>query len=748
MADGGDLTAAQHLQAEAAQLISDVKCKFRTSQKAVDYVVSGVDKLTDINIDVTKDLLKKRLADDDGHLYLSQVNAVLDSQRGQSLFEGVKSRKSLDAFIAAKAGVEPEEKLMQIILETQFTTKDGKAVIVPKDYGYYISFLPQLEQLLNCPDVLHSVLNPAPAPKGVYRSITDGLYYKHHFLVKQHGNKVLAITVYCDDVEFADPCKTKAKVHKLRLYYWCLGNIPPKFRSTLKSINLLAIVKSSLTKKYGNGPFMEDFIQGIIKLGGGVCFSILGKEYLFHGILLCSCGDMPAQTNLGGFKETHFALRPCRHCMVLRTALCNSFHEDKTLLRNIVAHNQYIKEIESYTPPAKKRKVIAVPVTEERTNDDEAMDDLPQENPTQNYQDHEDPSVNYGINQSSILALAPGFDVTKCLPIDILHTLHEGILNDLCRLLIRDLCLTQKDSSGKVISKPKYSLKFLSDFFKERCNFGHLNVNKPSEIEKSHLSSKLKQSAAQMYVLGHILPFFTKDLPDEKHQLLLKLLKILDITMLFEIKEENILELEQLVVDFGTSFVAVYVNHKTLKLHSLRHLGMLGRLFGGFRQVWCFRFEAMHRLLTSLVDVVNNMKNIELTMATRYILRRDTELVSGKDGTYLYDGDSFSGLQSLQENEVDQGDLLILKSHITINKESKIMMAKTMEKNGCSWSENVVFLKSGSAEPSFGLIKKKIYVIDDEVLFLYSNLKTEYDESVHAYRILAECSPVKVSPLG
>lgn len=52
--DGGDLTAAQHLQAEAAQLISDVKCKFRTSQKAVDYVVSGVDKLTDINIDVTK----------------------------------------------------------------------------------------------------------------------------------------------------------------------------------------------------------------------------------------------------------------------------------------------------------------------------------------------------------------------------------------------------------------------------------------------------------------------------------------------------------------------------------------------------------------------------------------------------------------------------------------------------------------------------------------------------------------------
>lgn len=40
-------------------------------------------------------------------------------------------------------------------------------------------------------------------------------------------------------------------------------------------------------------------------------------------------------------------------------------------------------------------------------------------------------STTYGINGRSLRLLMklPGFDVTKCLPIDIMHTIFEGVAN-------------------------------------------------------------------------------------------------------------------------------------------------------------------------------------------------------------------------------------------------------------------------------------------------------------------------------
>lgn len=71
----------------------------------------------------------------------------------------------------------------------------------------------QLEQLLNCSDVLHCVDNPIESENGVFKSVTDRYFYRFHYIVRKHGNKVLCIIIYVDDVEFADPCKTKTKKH-------------------------------------------------------------------------------------------------------------------------------------------------------------------------------------------------------------------------------------------------------------------------------------------------------------------------------------------------------------------------------------------------------------------------------------------------------------------------------------------------------------------------------------------------------
>lgn len=53
-------------------------------------------------------------------------------------------------------------------------------------------------------------------------------------------------------------------------FYFTLGNLPPKYRSRLTSIHLLALVKSNFISKYGMDAgmdaVMELFIQDLKKL--------------------------------------------------------------------------------------------------------------------------------------------------------------------------------------------------------------------------------------------------------------------------------------------------------------------------------------------------------------------------------------------------------------------------------------------------------------------------------------------------
>ena len=50
------------------------------------------------------------------------------------------------------------------------------------------------------------------------------------------------------------------------VFYYQLGNISPKFRSSLRSIHLVSITKSSIIQKYGPDKILEPFMEDIKKL--------------------------------------------------------------------------------------------------------------------------------------------------------------------------------------------------------------------------------------------------------------------------------------------------------------------------------------------------------------------------------------------------------------------------------------------------------------------------------------------------
>ena len=87
-------------------------------------------------------------------------------------------------------------------------------------------------------------------------------------------------------------------------------------------------------------------------------------------------------------------------------------------------------------------------------------------------------SVTYGINRASILMKAHHFDVTKCLPYDIMHTLFEGVMPYQLKLLLQNI----------INSKGYLTLQQLNQAFSVHCQS---LIPSPARLSKIVLTAPL-----------------------------------------------------------------------------------------------------------------------------------------------------------------------------------------------------------------------------------------------------------------
>ena len=92
-----------------------------------------------------------------------------------------------------------------------------------------------------------------------------------------------------------------------------LGNVHPKFRSSLKAMYLVAIATVPVIENYGIDRILQPFVRDINKLTeSGITVNIDGTDRTFHGALLAVIADTLASHQLGGFKGSmSWALRIC-----------------------------------------------------------------------------------------------------------------------------------------------------------------------------------------------------------------------------------------------------------------------------------------------------------------------------------------------------------------------------------------------------------------------------------------------------
>lgn len=300
------------------------------------------------------------------------------------------------------------------------------------------------------------------------------------------------------------------------MFYWSLGNLPPHIRSSLKSINLVGVIKTKVFRKFGPSHILKDFLSVITRLERpeGVEFYLCGKIYKFRGFLMIVCADTLASNYLGGFKESvGSAKMPCRSCNVKREALSNKCLEVQFTMRDKETHMQQCLDIETPEFSAGAKRFWC---------------------------------QLYGLRERSILCDLQYFDITQCLLHDVMHVVLEGVLELEIRVMLKAFIVEEDFLSCEELNSAMTAFSYKS-----------FKMNKPSEIEPSHLENKLKQSASKMITLAYTLPFFLHNkVPADDIRLLLyvKLLRILNVFMAFKVSRNTIDELKMLVQEHHVLF--------------------------------------------------------------------------------------------------------------------------------------------------------------------------------------------------
>ncbi|XP_057336559.1 uncharacterized protein LOC130675088 [Microplitis mediator] len=533
----------KRLQWHAGKFIINIRENCRISQTAITHIIDGLTNLLELySLVILKECHQKKDGDTQKLNFEDIKNVLVQEYPPTIIFSSIKTKTELDKFLINELNMVPAKKTL---IATKLVWKKKKRYVQQNSQlcevqhnAYVVPFNENLINLMMNDDVRDCVDNPLVYKERIFRTILDGEYYKENSFFKENTN-ALAIVLYMDELGVANPLASSSKTQKLTMFYWTLANIKPNLRSSQNAIQLLAIVKSCYLKQPGAlNKVLKPFIDDIKNLQTqGINITINGVPKNYKGSLLFFSGDTPASALMGGFKESVSAHRPCRTCMFTKDEIKQYVKETDFLLRNKDTHQEHLEAINDNTTQATKKFW----------------------------------QLFYGINTVSPLADIPFFDVTMCLPQDCMHVLNEGVTELVCRLFL-NYCITEK----KLFTIKQFNEQLTA------FDFGHFSRDKPAIIQNKDLADekKLRQSAAQMFVLAHTLPFligqWIYDSDDEgvteRLDCLILLLQIMNLCLAYEIHDDSIDTLSRMIETFKLKFNLLFPDKFIPKIHFLEHI--------------------------------------------------------------------------------------------------------------------------------------------------------------------------------
>ncbi len=437
----------------------------------------------------------------------------------------------------------------------------------------YVPILEVLKKFLDHSETVQKTCSN-PTTNGFYASCFDGQHFKEHPLFCDE-NVAIALGLYIDDFEVANPLGTSRKKHKITAVYWVILNWPSQFRANLHAIQLALLGKSADVREFGYDMFFEPLMKDVQTLEReGLYVDHFGEN--IKGTVVTVSADNLGAHGLAGFQESFRVEKFCRFCLA-------SFQDIQTTdvskglfpLRSIKQHNQFIEELKA-TPTLTNVQ---------------------------------------GVKGECVLQTHLAFfhPVTG-FPPDALHDLFEGIVP-----YELSLCLQ------KLIADKFFTLDQLNSVIQSFPYCFSDKVNRPQKIPKTFFSKKnIGGNGHENWTLIRLLPLMIgKIIPETEKawQLLMDLKDIVELVVSPKFSEDSLCYLETKISDHRNLFKEVFPNEKLKpKHHFLEHYPSLIRHFGPCVELWTMRFEAKHSFFKRVVHNMHNFKNILQTLSTQHQL--------------------------------------------------------------------------------------------------------------------------------
>lgn len=581
-----------------------------------------------------------------------------------------------------------------LVMPIQYVVDKGTKTAV------YVPIQHMLQKLLNKTDILEKAMSEKVHVPHEYSSYADGEHFKENCLLSVDEFTV-ALILYLDDFEVAKPLGTSKLKHKMCALYWVIANIPAKYRSTLKSIQLALLCNTSTIKQCGYERVLQPLIHDLVSLEEhGVYVEQLGASV--KGTVLFVVADNLAAHSLAGFHESFTVNKFCRVYMASRSDIQ---HQEVSsgffYLRDKMCHDMHVQEV----------------MKDSRS------------------------SQTSGVKGRCPLTTSlKHFHAVKGYPPDILHNVLEGIVP-----VEVSLCLTD------LISKNYFTLDMLNDAIR---SFSYTFTDKTNQPQKTGKGFSPKGTIGgnghENWSVIRLIPLYIGHcVPEGDHswEIMMLLKDIVELVVAPKHTDDTLHFLECKLAEHRELLQSSFPDFRLRpKHHYVEHYPHLIKKFGPLTDVWTMRFEGKHKFFKKVVRESQNFKNVAMTLATKH----------QKALSYFLDCSSFfrpaAGMTKVAMVSVTSfpSDVQrVLPQNVTA--PGSVLVASSVCIDGIKYNTDMMLcIGSCSGLPEFGQITQ-IVAANPDILFVCKRMTAWYHKHFRSYQLCYTDGPcmcvVKLSDL-
>lgn len=573
--------------------------------------------------------------------------------------------------------------------------------------AYYIPIRFYLKALFSNENFCGLYFNSEPSADDYIRSYRDTPHFKRHALFI-HCRSGLIIQLFFDEVEVVNPLGSKTKKHELGMFYFRILNLPNELNSLLSHIFTIAVVPSKLLNQNTFDIINQRIMKEIRELESeeGVNLMLNDRpEFKLRGTLASFCADTKGAHQIFGLMgpgATYF----CRLCLIKRSDILDCKTLSSVEMRTKDNHEEALTAVREQAQKSSK-----------------------------------------GVVYDCALNRSRYFHSTENKVLDAMHDLLEGVCPFIIMLCLRDWITNRilpenpckerlsADLLNRRIQSFRYSFYDMSD--KPSAKFTDAAIREPGNYTT-------KQRALQQWCLIRNLPFLIADLipsDNERFQLILQLLDIMDVIFAPRFLIEHTVHLEYLIEDFFEDFATLFPHTSPInKFHHLLHYPDTLRIHGPGRQNWTARFEAKHNQVKRIARENFNFKNISFSVAEHQLEVFCSEMQSP-------DAFAHENVEFAPVNIVPFESLQVMHDHPNLDQRGIISITKSLTINGWSYRPGSIIVLKFSHEtkseiPKFGRVKT-VFMQQEKRFAVLSVLMSKESRRLHAYQVWSKV-PEKV----